>query len=442
MKIPQRQPQHSELWNRFSSSGSAIRLLEQIPRGTVEGKYLHWDQIRHRRPPKGLSHDEWWFGLKTRREASASFLPVNDNNHRPFRFNMSDPLPFYLHKVDTWTAGTIQQKEPVTDPQTKDFYLVRSLVEEAITSSQLEGASTTREVAKQMIMEKRLPRDRSERMIMNNYQTMQRILELRNEPMTRELLLEIHSLVTAGTLDNPFAVGRFRRPDENVMVVDQYDEVLHVPPPAEELETRVDSFLWFANNDDQAQFVHPFLKSMILHFWLAYDHPFVDGNGRTARALFYWSMLKHGYWLFEYISLSTIILKAPARYGMAFLHSETDENDLTYFLLYHANVVLTAIQELHNFIDHRAKEVAAANIELRGQKGLNHRQRELIAHALKHPSQVYSVAYHQHANGVVYETARKDLHGLAKRGYLKKRKFGKTWTFTPPADLQARLRKS
>jgi Fic family protein len=293
-----------------------------------------------------------------------------------------------------------------------------------------------------MIMERRAPRDRSERMIMNNYQTMQRILELRNEPMTRELLLEIHSLVTADALDNPSAIGRFRRPDENIIVADQYDEVLHVPPPAEELETRVDSLLWFANNDDQATFVHPFLKSMILHFWLAYDHPFVDGNGRTARALFYWSMLRHGYLLFEYISISKIILQAPAQYSMAFLHSETDENDLTYFLLYHASVVLTAIEELHNYIDHRAKEVAAANIELRGQQGLNHRQRELIAHALKHPNQVYSVAYHQNANGVVYETARRDLLGLATRGYLKKRKVGKTWTFTPPADLQARLHKS
>ena len=58
-------------------------------------------------------------------------------------------------------------------------------------------------------------------------------------------------------------------------------------------------------------FIHPMIRSIILHFWLAYDHPFVDGNGRTARALFYWSMLRHGYWLFEFISISQIILKGP-----------------------------------------------------------------------------------------------------------------------------------
>jgi Fic family protein len=441
MKMPQRPPNFAELMARFAGDGSIPKLLNGIRSPSVEGKYLHWDQIRHRTPPAGCNHEKWWFGLKARREASSSILPLSGADGVPFRYT-SDPLTFYLHQVDMGAAGSIQQNEPVTNPETKDFYLVRSLVEESITSSQLEGASTTREVAKQMIMEKRRPRDRSERMIMNNYQTMERILELRDQDMTRELLLEIHSLVTENALDNPSAHGRFRRPDENIVLSDIHGEVLHVPPPAAELAARIDALLSFANRIDPARFVHPFLKSMILHFVLAYEHPFVDGNGRTARALFYWSMLKHGYWLFEYISISKIILKSPVRYGMAFLHSETDDNDLTYFLLYHAGVVLAAIEELHQYIDRRTKEVAAVIAESKGQTGLNHRQRELIAHALKHPNQLYSVAYHQRANGVVYETARKDLHELARRGFLQKRKVGRTWSFRPARDLQERLRKA
>ena len=396
MKPPNRPPRQLDLWTRFSEDGSAIKLLQQILRPTVEGKYLHWDQIRHRKPPGDLNHEQWWFGLKARRRAAAKTLPLYDQNHERFEYNLSDPLPAQLHQVDTWAAGSIQQKEPVTEPETKDYYLVRSLVEEAITSSQLEGASTTREVAKRMIMEDRTPSDRSERMIMNNYRTMQRILEIRDEDITKELLLEIHSIVTEGTLDNASAGGRYRRPEENVVVTDQYGELLHTPPPAAELDSRIDRLLEFANHEDPLSFVHPFLKSMILHFWLAFDHPFVDGNGRTARALFYWSMLRRGYWLIEYISISNIILKAPAKYGMAFLYSETDENDLTYFLHYHAGIVLKAIDELHVFIDRRAKETAAAIAELKSLAGLNHRQRALVAHALKHPNDVYSVAYHKH----------------------------------------------
>lgn len=55
----------------------------------------------------------------------------------------------------------------------------------------------------------------------------------------------------------------------------------------------------FPNGHLPDTFIHPAIRAIILHFWLGYDHPFVDGNGRTARALFYWAMLRQNYSLFE-----------------------------------------------------------------------------------------------------------------------------------------------
>ena len=173
------------------------------------------------------------------------------------------------------------------------------------------------------------------------------ILEIKNQEMTRDLLFAIHKMVTDGTLGNPAGAGRFREPGEDIVVGDVGGEVFHAPPPAQDVERRIDEMCKFANGVTPGGFIHPMVRSMILHFWLAYDHPFVDGNGRTARALFYWSMLRQGYWLFEYISISNIILKAPVQYGRAFLYTETDQNDLTYFLIYHAGVIRKAIDELY-----------------------------------------------------------------------------------------------
>ena len=88
-------------------------------------------------------------------------------------------------------------------------YTVSSLVEEAIASSQLEDASTTRKVASAMIRSGRKPRDRYERMIFNNYIAMKRIQEQQSESLTIEGLLNLHNILTEGTMDDPDASGKF-----------------------------------------------------------------------------------------------------------------------------------------------------------------------------------------------------------------------------------------
>jgi Fic family protein len=312
-------------------------------------------------------------------------------------------------------------------------------MEEAITSSQMEGAATTRDVAKAMIRSHRAPRDRSERMILNNYRTMQRIRELREEPLTPQLVLDLHRLVSEDTLDDPADAGRLRPPGLDVVVDDIYGTVFHVPPPAAELEERLELLCRFANGETPAVFIHPLLRAIALHFWLAYDHPFCDGNGRTARALFYWGMLHQGYWLFEFISISSVINKARGQYERSFLLSETDDNDLTYFLLAQVKVIQQAIANLHAYLERKADEVAALQRRLEGMDGLNHRQLALLRHALRHAGFRYTVLSHQSSHGVSNQTARSDLQKLAGRGLLIPGKDGKRETFRVPADLAARL---
>ena len=439
MRSPKKPPSEEILRERLTSFQSFLELTTKVPEPTVRGRYVHWDKLRHLSPPEGLDHLAWWHGLKFRR-AGGKPIPLRDKSGDPFTFNLVDPLPECLHHVDSLARGVIRQPEPVTNPATRDSYLVRSLIEESITSSQLEGASTTRDVAKRMIREGRRPRDRSERMILNNYRTMQHILEIKDEEITPELLFDIQRMVTDGTLDDASGAGRLRRPDESIVVGDEQGEVFHVPPPAEELGRRLEAMCAFANGRSPAGFVHPMIRSMILHFWLAYDHSFVDGNGRTARALFYWSMLKNGYWLFEFVAISSIILKAPARYGRAFLYTETDDNDLTYFLLYHASVIRRSIDELHEYISRRTRQLSDAQEDLRGMTSLNHRQRDLISHALRHPGQTYTVEYHRSGHDIVYETARSDMMDLVDRKLMGKKKSGKAWVFTPVPGLADRLR--
>ncbi len=436
MRLPQNAPRFAP-WDLAPSR--LPKVIQAVRSPCVHGRYLHWDELRRRPPPAGLSHEEWWYGLAMQRSALARELPLLDKDGQPFKYVLVDPIPERLHEVDLGAGGKIAMPDQITNPDTKDQYYVGSLIEEAVTSSQLEGATTTRQVAKEMLRAGRRPRDRSEQMILNNFLTMKRIGELRREAMSKELIFELHRLLTDGTLDDPSAAGRFRRASEQIVVGGDDDEIYHVPPPAESLDERLESMCAFAKDGGEGGFVHPAIRSIVLHFWLAYDHPFVDGNGRTARALFYWSMLRHGYWLFEFISISHMILKAPSQYYRAFLHTETDANDLTYFILYHAEIIRRAIEELHRYIERKTEELKLVEAELKGVQVLNHRQRAFISHALRHPNHAYSIESHRKSWGVAYQTARTDLLDLSDRGLLHKRQVGNRLLFTPAKDIRERL---
>lgn len=427
---------------RLSKPQRLLEILQVAGAPTTEGRYLHWDELKYRKSPEGLTLEDWWLGLKMHRQTGSRTISLSDTAGKSFRFSVPDLVTDLLHQIDRGAGTFVEIPEQVTSAEHRDRYVIRSLIEEAITSSQLEGAVTTREVAKKMLAEGRKPRDRSERMIVNNYVTMRHILELKNQPLTPELVFQIHREISEDTLDIPDGAGRFRRADEHIHVSDFEGTVFHTPPPAAELPARLEAMCDFANGKSPAFFVHPVIRGIILHFWLAYDHPFVDGNGRTARALFYWQMLRSGYWLFEFISISQFLRKAQVQYGTAFLHTETDDNDLTYFVIHQTEIIRRALKELHDYVARKSSVTRACLDALQKHPELNHRQQALISHAIRHPGFSYSILGHGARQGVVYQTARTDLLSLAKLRLLEQRKVGRALAFVAPRDLESRLRSS
>ena len=199
MRRPQTAPSRIEAEKRISPK-RLYQIYSQAYIAWKDPKYFHWDDLRRRTPPVDLTHDEWWYLLKYKRFAASKFVPLWDASRRPFSFTVPDSLVEQLHRIDCGLGSPLGVPEAVLRPESRDHYLVSTLMQESITSSQLEGAVTTREVAKEMLRSGRPPRDKSERMILNNYLTMQRIVELRDSPLTLDLVFEIHRLVTDGTL--------------------------------------------------------------------------------------------------------------------------------------------------------------------------------------------------------------------------------------------------
>ena len=444
MKIPVKPPDYEKVIQ--SSGKDFIQYLKNIGHTDTNERYLHWDKLRHLTPPIGFTSEQWWAGIKLNRIFNFKYLDFKCKDNSKYVFYLTDEIQKQLHWLDKNAAGTITSNMPVTNTSMRKAYMIKSLIREAISSSQMEGATTTRKVAKDMIRQGRAPKDKSEQMIFNNYHAMQFILEFKNEKLTSGIILELHKILTEKTLDNENKAGVFRtEEDKDIHVVDETTvKILHTPPEAKGLKARIQKICDFANNGQQKSFIHPVLKAIVLHFMLAYEHPFVDGNGRTARALFYWAMINEGYWLAKFISISQVIKRAPVKYGKAFLHTETDDNDLTYFILYQLEIIRKAISELHEYLGKKMAGIKSAQDLLHGtkklRKKLNIRQVALLKHALSHTNFIYSINEYQNSYGIAYETARKDLMQMSDAfSFLKKLKDGRTFVFISPSDLKERI---
>lgn len=438
MKIPLKPKPVSKLFEQEAENLTKIFAASISPAPT--GKYLHWDNLRHRKPPKGLTSEQWWLGVKMARLGTQRELPLKDKHGTPFIFTMPPLVSQYLHDIDSRGSGRIAMPAEVSSSETKTRYLVSSLIEEAITSSQLEGASTTRKKAMQMFRSGKRPSDRSEQMIFNNLRGMAFIQGHQGKQLTPAMVFAIHKEMMKGTVEDN-ELGRLQtEEEERVNVVSNgTHNVVHEPPPVDQLEDRLRDMCRFANNEGGSEFIHPVIRAILLHLWLAYDHPFSDGNGRTARALFYWSMLNSGYWLFEFISISSILRKSSGKYALAYLFTETDSNDATYFIVHQLQVIDLALNALENYLEKKTGEIKRAERVLKGITGVNHRQLALLSHTVRKPHADYTINSHRVSHKVAYGTARADLLKLAEMGLLSQRTVGNAMHFTAGPVLFGRL---
>ena len=431
---------------------AVLRAIEaKIPLSPLDerGRYLHWDDLRHRPAPDGFQTvEEYWAQLQLARRGAERPLPFTDTAGVNF-WHCPTALEKSVFILDRQAAGNLGLPTAESaDQGDRERYMINGLMDEAIHSSQLEGADTTYAHAKAMLRDDRSPTNHGERMIFNNYLAMRRIVnEFQNQPLSPEMILELHSILTDGTLKKPADQGRIRNCDaDDADDFGVYDrtrgDIVHRPPPWAELAGRINLLCDFANEKPDEPFVHPAVRAMVLHFMLAYDHPFVDGNGRTARGLFYWAMARGGYWLTRYAPISSVIKRGGRAYARAFLLSEKSEGDLTYFLAYHLEVALKALQQLNSHVESREAEIRRAEKRLAKSRivgNWNHRQLALLGRALRKPDSEYTYASHRNSHGVARHTAIADLNGLLNAGLLEKHRRGKRFVFFPAENLRVRL---
>lgn len=443
----------SSLWKSIPQDNPEqfLNLLSKYKVSDSKGKYYHWDKFKWR-VDQGDDEKLAWLATKIARKAISKPLPIlQAQNESCFSYCLPNSLLAQLHQIDTMTGGGYTLSNSnflVSSDAEKNKYLVKSLtMEEAIKSSQLEGASTTRKVAKKILENNLKPKNKSQQMIVNNFLLMKEVLARQDEDLSIEMILELHKIATLNAIENQAIPGQLRKNDD-IYVGDPYQESFYQPPPSESLPERLEHLCTFANQchsrEDNDNFIHPIIKAIILHFMVGYIHPFGDGNGRTARALFYWSMLRSGYWLFEYVSISKLIQEKRTAYDVAFIYTETDDFDLTYFIYNQVETIIKAISALKDYIERKKQELSNF-IEWIEQspiaKKLKRGHLEILKEAVKNPGKEFTVQQVADSLGVSQNTARGYLKKLVEEDLLvlASTKRVRTVRYLAPANLREQL---
>lgn len=414
-----------KIFNKLESLGDQFTQFLNI---INEPRYLYWDEMKYKQIPEGLNAEEAWFLIRQFRTIASQLSPIKTERGNYFKWMRLPYVDEFLHKIDISSGGQIFTTMDILSESNKQKFISRGILEEAIASSQLEGAHTTRQAAKKMIAEKRAPRNKDEQMILNNYNTIVKIDEdYKNQPLSETTFFELHRMLTQNTI-NKEQQGRFRKDSDDIIVqgtigADEY--ITHIPPKEDFIKEEIKRIIKYANDENNDKFLHPIIKAIFLHFWVGFLHPFVDGNGRLARTLFYWYLLRKKYWTFMYLPISLVIKQAPTQYAMAYIYSEQDSYDATYFFDFHIRKIMQALDNFNEYVSVKILENKEIDKIISHDLQLVDRQKYLIHYLISENNVYITITSHATLNNISRQTAAKDIKQLENAGLITGVREGK-----------------
>lgn len=401
-----------------------------------KGRYLSFDDLKYRIPAE-LDTSLVWSVVKSARDRQKVFLIKLGEPSAPCHFVLTPTIQKAVSETDrNATSASLEWISSKIGERAQIDYLLKDLIEdESISSSQLEGAATTTLVAKEMLKRGRKPRSMDEKMIVGNYKLMNFVWENREKDLTLDLIQEMHKVGVDGINNEAYRPGELKSSDD-ICVVNSEGDVVHRPPPVKNLKERINKIIEWANKDHseigENTYVHPLIKAIVLHFCIGYEHPFRDGNGRVARALFYWFLFKNDFAAFRYIAISLLLKDAPVQYGKSYLYSEQDDMDLTYFIEYQSGVIIRAINKFKESYKKAATEIEAFSRWLWRSNlynKLSDKQRTVFQVAKSEVAMAFTIRNVEQNLGCSYNTAAAVLNGLVDLNLFEKVKRGREWIY-------------
>ncbi len=397
-------------------------VIQSLIEAYTETRYLNKKEIIYRiKPPTKI--EEVWPIIKEFRNNHGLTTPLKDQQNNSFWFYLPQSTMKHLELIDRTATDNIFQhaQKPV-----QRSIILDALIDEAFNSSVIEGAFSTKRRTKEMVEKKLKPSNKSEQMIINNFNALDFILLNLSSPLDEDMILSIYRILTKNAVDEGCEVEKYR--DDLVFVCDvNSTQPIFTAPPHTQVQSLMDALVEFIRTPDD---LHPVIKSCIIHFYFVYIHPFFDGNGRTARAISYMYLLQKGFDFFKFFSISSVVREQKTKYYKAIKETEDFESDLSYFINFYVEMILDSILRIMDkFNREYGYRLVLAYLNQAGII-LSQRQKKAINIFMKADKNYTTIDEYSKKLKVTYETARSDLTQLSELGLFKKSKISRRFIYT------------
>ena len=386
----------------------------------VENNYLSKEKLIYKGISSRENFNEYWNDIQSRRKDQAKVLPLLDKEKAPLWYNVTEETLNNIYEIEELGRDRI---EDIIPDEVKSDMFIESLIDEAFSSSWIEGAYSTRKRAHEMIKNELSPKNKSEKMILNNYEGLLFTLENIENELNEEYLVNLWKILTKETLEEDEITSGYR---DDQVYIHKGSEIVNEGPESKDVAKMMSSLYEYI---DQYDIESPIVKACVAHYYFVYVHPFIDGNGRTARALMNLFLIKSGYEFFKYFSISKILTEKRKQYYTAIENCEANDGDLTYFIDFYTKLLLDTMKSIRKtYLGHFGKQVVM-DLFYDLDIILNERQEKIVTTLFKSDKKFIDTKEYTKKYKVVQETARKDLQELVDLGVLKKIKRGKKYIF-------------
>ncbi len=229
------------------------------------------------------------------------------------------------------------------------------------------------------------------------------------EPITEGLVREIHKKLVLGVRGNKAAPGEYRK-IQNYVVNSRTKEVIYTPPSAHEVPIMMRELVGWLNEERE---IHAAIMAGIAQFQLVHIHPFIDGNGRTARLLSTLHLFRTGYDFKKLFTISEYYDRDRPAYYRAIQSVRENDMNMTGWIEYFVEGLAVQLKE----VQEKGERVIKQDV-LGKEYQLSARQQKALAFIMDNGS--FTIQdFEKLCSRTTRRTLQRELKGMVDGGLLK-----------------------